>query len=62
VREELMVLARQSSWWIRKVFLNSPTVFVSSRDYFETILQGWMKDPCNVEEELQDVDPTEIMR
>jgi hypothetical protein len=37
-------------------------VFVSSRDYFETILQGWMKDPCNVEEELQDVDPTEIMR
>jgi hypothetical protein len=62
VREELMILARQSSWWIRKVFLNSPTVFVSSREYFEEILQGWMKDPCNVDEELRDVDPTEVMR
>jgi hypothetical protein len=59
VREELMILARQSSWWIRKVFLNSPTVLVSSREYFEEILQGWMKDPCNVDEDLRDVDPTE---
>jgi hypothetical protein len=61
VREELMILARQSSWWIRKVFLNSPTVFVSSREYLEEILQGWMKDPCNEEEELRDVDPSSEM-
>jgi hypothetical protein len=47
VRNELMVLARSSSEWIRTVFLLSPTVTVSSKEYFESILMGWMKDPCD---------------
>jgi hypothetical protein len=51
VRDELMIVAQQSSLWIRKVFLKSPTVFVSSREHFEEILQGWMKDPCRPDED-----------
>jgi hypothetical protein len=50
VRDELMVLARQTSVWIREVFLNSPTVYVSSRDHFESIMEGWMRDPCTGQE------------
>jgi hypothetical protein len=47
VREELMVLSKSNSLWIREVFLKSHTVYVSSRDHFESILEGWMKDPCD---------------
>jgi hypothetical protein len=46
VRQELMKLSRNTSWWLRHVFLNSPTVFVSSRVYLEEILHSWMVDPC----------------
>jgi hypothetical protein len=51
VREDLMIVARQSSLWIRHVFLKSPTVFVSSRVHFEKILQGWMNVPCRPDED-----------
>ena len=47
VRKELMSLARSTSQWIREVFLNGPTVHVSSKEYFVAILEGWMKDPCD---------------
>jgi hypothetical protein len=47
VRQELMRLARSSSQWIREVFLNGPKVTVSSKEYFVSILEGWMKDPCS---------------
>lgn len=54
VRNELMVLARSSSQWIREVFLNGPTVHVSSKEYFISILEGWMKDPCDDDTILSD--------
>ena len=47
VRNELMILARATSQWIREVFLNGPTVHVSSKEYFISILEGWMEDPCD---------------
>lgn len=49
VREELMRLSRQNAQWIREVFLYSPSVSVSSRGYFESILDEWMMDPCGSE-------------
>jgi hypothetical protein len=52
VRNELMGLARSTSQWIREVFLKGPTVYVSSKEYFISILEGWMKDPCDDETRL----------
>jgi len=53
VRKELMRMARTSSVWIRKYFLDpriladpSLRVHVSSPDYLRTLLEGWMEDPC----------------
>ena len=46
VRAELMRLAIQTSEWIRIEFLNYPSVTVSSRSRFESILEGWKRDPC----------------
>ena len=48
LRDELLLLAQQSSTWIRTVFINSPTVFVSSKDYFDKLLRQWMIDPCTI--------------
>lgn len=47
LRNDLMSFSVRNSMWIREVFINSPTVFVSSRDHFEEIMEGWMKDPCD---------------
>ena len=47
VREELMYLAVMASRYVREVFLNLPDVYVSSRDYFEQLLETWMIDPCD---------------
>lgn len=49
VRDALMVYARDTSTWIRTVFLNSPTVYYSSREYMDEILLSWMIDPCSVD-------------
>jgi hypothetical protein len=46
LRDELMSVARKTSVWIRNDFLKSPTVQVSSPDYFRKLLEGWMVDPC----------------
>jgi hypothetical protein len=46
LRDELMKVASLSSTWIRKEFLNSPDVHVSSRPYFEQLLEDWLVDPC----------------
>ena len=53
LRGELMKAARGASVWIRKYFLGSDDVFVSSRDYFEEILASWMHDPCENEKITQ---------
>ena len=51
VRRELMRIAKTNSEWIRRVFLNSPNVFVSSRYYLDELLAEWMNDPCSTETE-----------
>lgn len=46
-RRVLMLMSRLSSEWIRTVFLESPGVFVSSKEYIRHILATeWMEDPC----------------
>ena len=46
LHNELMQIARDSSLWIRNYFLPLPDVFVSSPERFESLLLGWMSDPC----------------
>lgn len=48
IRAELLIAAQQSSIWIRTIFINSPTVHISSRDYFIQLLESWMIDPCTL--------------
>jgi hypothetical protein len=47
LRKALMDIARPASVWIRKYFMESDQVVVSSPDYFKENLQSWMHDPCN---------------
>jgi hypothetical protein len=46
LRAELMRIARAASVWIRRYFLESEDVVVSSRDFLEQSLSAWMVDPC----------------
>lgn len=47
LRSSLMKIAKPASQWIRRFFLRSPNVTVSSRAYFEHLVERWMEDPCN---------------
>jgi hypothetical protein len=47
LRDVLMDIAIKASTWIRTFFLESDDVVVSSRQYLEEILVGWMQDPCD---------------
>jgi hypothetical protein len=47
IRRVLMKKSINSSIWIRKYFLNSQDVHVSSREFFEAKLEEWMNDPCS---------------
>jgi Sulfotransferase domain len=47
LRNVLMDIAIKASTWIRTFFLKSDDVVVSSRQYVEEILVGWMQDPCH---------------
>ena len=49
VRRRLMELSRMNSQWIRSVFLQSPTVHVSSRKHLvdDILTRRWMRDPCD---------------
>lgn len=49
LREELMKGARETSLWIRTSFLASKDVTVSSPEYFNELMQGWMEDPCDTQ-------------
>ena len=46
VRRVLQDKTERTSKWIREYLLLSNEVFVSSREYFTSILEGWMDDPC----------------
>ena len=47
IRHELVKNAQEASLWIRTSgFLSSPDVTVSSPDYFNSLLENWMDDPC----------------
>jgi hypothetical protein len=36
-----------ASTWIRQHFVHSPTVVVSSKDYFiHDLMASWKRDPC----------------
>jgi hypothetical protein len=48
LRRDLMKNSREASTWIRKYFLKSPDVTVSSPDYFNALLVSWMTDPCDI--------------
>lgn len=47
VRRELLVIGKRASLWIRKYFLKSDQVVVSSPEFFEQILKEWKEDPCD---------------
>lgn len=49
VRRDLMRIARTSSVWIRRFFLQQTEqrgITVSSPAYFDEIMEDWMNDPC----------------
>ena len=47
LRAKLMESARFASVWIRKYFIESEDVVVSSKEHFQDILMTWMHDPCD---------------
>jgi hypothetical protein len=47
IRAVLMRQAVNASLWIRQYFVHSPTVKVSSKDYFvQDLVSSWERDPC----------------
>ena len=46
IRKELIAIGTRASMWIRKYFLKSDQVYVSSREFFENVLEDWKNDPC----------------
>lgn len=46
VREVLLENGKRASMWIRKYFMQSDQVYVSSRYFFEEALKEWKVDPC----------------
>lgn len=46
LRQELLRVGKAAGTWIREFFLDQPTVHVSSRKEFETLLLLWAEDPC----------------
>lgn len=47
LRNVLMDSARNASKWIRRHFISSRDVHVSSPDHLVTLLENWEKDPCS---------------
>lgn len=46
LRSELVSIGDMAATWIQAYFLDHADVKVSSRDYFESILNTWRFDPC----------------
>jgi hypothetical protein len=47
LRSELLEIGKRASQWIRKYFVSSPQVIVSTRKVFEALLKKWEHDPCD---------------
>ncbi|CAB9500668.1 expressed unknown protein [Seminavis robusta] len=47
LQQELFPMAQKASLWIRNFFLKSPDVVVSSPDHLEELLETWMHNPCD---------------
>ena len=60
VRRELMRMARLNAEWVRDVFSKSPSVYVSSPDYFHSLLEAWMVDPCGNDTDIIEYDGPKI--
>jgi hypothetical protein len=54
LRRALMDIAQPASEWIRTYFMQSPDVIISSPEYFNELLLGWMDDPCDKESDEND--------
>ena len=54
LKSELQNIAIRASIWIRKYFMESEDVTVSSREYLEEILETWTHDPCDSEKRVQE--------
>jgi len=46
LRRELVDIGTRASSWMREYFLKMPSVYVSNRTQFESILETWQFDPC----------------
>lgn len=46
LRSVLLNNAKSASEWIRRFFLKSEDVVVSSPEYFEELMDSWLVDPC----------------
>ena len=46
LRRVLMENAKSASEWMRRFFINSEDVVVSSPDYFNELMDSWLVDPC----------------
>lgn len=47
LRQELLTASQHAAFWIRTYFLKAPDVFVSSPDFFDQIMDSYMRDPCD---------------
>jgi hypothetical protein len=54
VREELLRISRAASQWIRRYFVSSPDVIVSSPRFFDEVLESWMANPCDVQQNVSE--------
>lgn len=50
IREELLLIGKRASIWIRKYYLESSNAYVSNREFFEETLQTWKEDPCTAKD------------
>jgi len=52
VRKDLVRIGKDAATWITKYFLESPDVYVSSKDEFIKLMDDWGHDPCSKERRL----------
>jgi len=53
IRDEMLLIARNASIWIRNYFLQSEDVTVSLPEYVDELLRSWFDDPCKYRKETK---------